>query len=406
MRILHVLDHSIPLQSGYSFRTLAILKQQRALGWETFHLTSPKHTQPYVPQEQIDGWSFWRTPPANKQLSRLPVVREWALMRQTERRLIEVARNEKPDILHAHSPVLNAIPTIHAGKQLNIPVVYEVRAFWEDAAASHGTGSESGPRYKATRSLETWALKRADAVTTICEGLRGDIVARDIPKDRVTVIPNAVNVGEFTGSGKPDTELAKTLGLTDQSVLGFVGSFYGYEGLHLMCQAMPQILQNRPDTKLLLVGGGPEDGNLKTLSSKLGLDDHIIFTGRVPHDQVQQYYDLVDVLVYPRIRIRLTDLVTPLKPLEAMAMNKVLIASDVGGHHELIRDGETGNLFRADDVDDLVATTLRVMENRQDWPHQLAAGREFVENERSWTNSVSNYVDVYGRLTSSTQESP
>ena len=158
MRILHVLDHSIPLQSGYSFRTLAILEQQRALGWKTVHLTSPKHTRPYVPQEQVDGWSFWRTPGANIALSKLPVLREWALMRQTERRLLDVIADEKPDIIHAHSPVLNAIPAIRAGKRADIPVVYEVRAFWEDAAASHGTGQEFGPRYKATRRLETWAL--------------------------------------------------------------------------------------------------------------------------------------------------------------------------------------------------------------------------------------------------------
>jgi PEP-CTERM/exosortase A-associated glycosyltransferase len=401
MRILHVLDHSIPLQIGYSFRTLSILEQQRALGWETAHLTSPKHTKPFVPQEQVDGWSFWRTPPATTAISGLPVLREWILMRQTERRLMEVIAEEKPDIIHAHSPVLNAIPAIRAGKQTGIPVVYEVRAFWEDAAASHGTGQAFGPRYKATRSLETWALKHADAITTICEGLRGDIVDRGISPDRVTVIPNAVNAEEFSGGGTPDPALQQTLGLTRKSVLGFVGSFYGYEGLHLICQAMPEILKAQPDTKLLLVGGGPEDETLRSLVSRLDLDDHVIFTGRVPHDDVQKYYDLIDLLVYPRVRIRLTDLVTPLKPLEAMAMNKVLVASDVGGHHELIRDGETGNLFKADDLNDLANTVLRVLKNRADWPRQLAAGRKFVETERSWKNSVSNYIDMYDRLTPS-----
>jgi len=402
MRILHVLDHSIPLQSGYTFRTLAILEQQRALGWETVHLTSPKHTEPFVPQEQVDGWAFWRTPPATTAFSRLPVLREWALMRQTEQRLLEVIAEEEPDIIHAHSPVLNAIPAIRAGKRAGIPVVYEVRAFWEDAAASHGTGQEFGPRYKATRYLETWALKHADAVTTICEGLRSDIVGRGISPEKVTVIPNAVNADEFTGGGTPDPALLQTLGLTGKSVMDFVGSFYGYEGLHLLCQAMPQILTALPDTKLLLVGGGPEDENLKSLAAKLDLNDHVIFSGRVPHDQVQKYYDLIDLLVYPRVRIRLTDLVTPLKPLEAMAMNKVLIASDVGGHHELIRDGETGTMFKAGDVVDLADTVLRVLKNREDWPRQLAAGREFVANERSWKNSVANYVDVYGRLTTRT----
>jgi PEP-CTERM/exosortase A-associated glycosyltransferase len=398
MRILHILDHSIPLQSGYTFRTLSILQQQRALGWETFHLTSPKHTRPYVPHEEVDGWSFYRTPPLEGRIADLPVLRELSLIRATERRLAQVAAEIKPDILHAHSPVLNAIPALRVGRKLNIPVVYEVRAFWEDAAASHGTSTEGGIRYKLTRSLESWALRRASAVTTICEGLRGDIVARGIPKDRVTVIPNAVNVEEFSGGGAGDPALAESLGLTGKSVLGFLGSFYSYEGLHLALQAMPKILAENNNVRLLLVGGGPEDERLRQAATEMGLEGQVIFTGRVPHAEVQKYYDLVDVLVYPRIPIRLTDLVTPLKPLEAMALNKVVVASDVGGHRELIRDDETGNLFAAGNVDDLAATVLRVLDNREDWPHQIAAGRHFVEQERSWQNSVARYVPVYGRL--------
>ena len=189
MRILHVLDHSIPLQSGYTFRTLSILREQRALGWETYHLTSPKHARPFVPQEEIDGWMFFRTPAAEGLASRFPILKEIALMRQTERRIEEAIREVAPDIVHAHSPVLNALPAIRAGRRAGLPVVYEVRAFWEDAAASHGTSTEQGPRYRATRALETFALRRADGVTTICEGLRTDIVARGIPSEKVTVIP-------------------------------------------------------------------------------------------------------------------------------------------------------------------------------------------------------------------------
>lgn len=146
MRILHILDHSIPLQSGYTFRTLSILEQQRARGWDTFHLTSAKHTRPFVASEEVEGWRFYRTPPATGLFSSLPVLSELALMRGTERRLLEVIDEVRPDILHAHSPLLNAIPAIRAGRSQGLPVVYEVRAFWEDAAASHGTAREGGAR--------------------------------------------------------------------------------------------------------------------------------------------------------------------------------------------------------------------------------------------------------------------
>jgi len=131
IRILHVLDHSIPLHSGYTFRTLAILREQRKLGWETFHLTSPKQVDCHVDEENVDGWHFFRTPAAAAKPGGLPGVGEFTLMRQLERRLLEVAGRVRPQILHAHSPVLDAIPALRVGKRLGIPVVYEVRAFWE-----------------------------------------------------------------------------------------------------------------------------------------------------------------------------------------------------------------------------------------------------------------------------------
>lgn len=395
MRILHVLDHSVPLHSGYTFRTLAILREQRKLGWETFHLTGPKQNSGEVLEDSAEGLHFYRTPPAKGALAGLPALGEIELMAQLTRRLEQVVREIRPDVLHAHSPVLNAIPALRVGRRLGIPVVYEVRAFWEDAAVDHGTSAEGGLRYRLTRGLETYALKRADAVTTICEGLRSDIVARGIPEAKVTVIPNAVDVEKFSVGGAQDDALKDRLGLAGARVLGFLGSFYAYEGLGLLLQALPRILPQAPDARVLLVGGGPQEANLKRLANELGIADKVVFTGRVPHDEVQRYYDLVDVLVYPRLSMRLTDLVTPLKPLEAMAQGRLLAASDVGGHKELIRDGETGVLFKAGDAEDLARKVLDLLAAREDWPWMRAAGRRFVETERTWENSVARYRAVY-----------
>lgn len=395
LKILHILDHSIPLHSGYTFRTAAILREQRRLGWETAHLTGPKQGPGSAGEEMADGLLFYRTvyrPP------RMPGVRELALMRALTRRLAEVANRVRPDVLHAHSPVLNAIPALRVGRRLGIPVVYEVRAFWEDAAVDHGTSREGGLRYRLTRALETYALRRAAHVTTICEGLRGDIIARGIPADRVTVIPNAVDLVQFSLGGAADPELLARLGLTGCRVLGFIGSFYAYEGLDLLLKALPSLLARAPDLRVLLVGGGPCEASLKAQAVTLGVGDNVIFAGRVPHDQVPRYYDLVDLLVYPRHSMRLTELVTPLKPLEAMAQGRLLLASDVGGHRELIRDGETGALFRAGDAGALADRALELLERRERWPALRAAGRRFVETERNWPSSVSRYVDVYGSL--------
>ena len=396
LRVLHILDHSIPLHSGYTFRTLSLLREQRRRGWETFHLTSPKHGGTQALEEEVDGWQFYRTPTPTAR--RLPGVSELALMRQLERRLQQVAQELRPDILHAHSPVLNAWPALRVGARLGIPVVYEVRAFWEDAAVDHGSTSEGSVRYRLTRAFETWALRRAHHVFTICEGLRSDIVARGIAASGVTVIPNAVDIDAFEPGGQPDLALKSRLGLADARVVGFIGSFYAYEGLDLLLDALPAILAKHPDARLLLVGGGPADAALKAQATSMGLADKVVFTGRVPHAQVQSYYDLVDVLAYPRHSMRLTELVTPLKPLEAMAQGRVLVASDVGGHKELIRDGETGILFKAGSADALAAAVSRLLAEPESWPALRQAGRAFVEAERNWKTSVANYSSVYAAL--------
>ena len=398
LRVLHVLDHSIPLHSGYTFRTRAILREQRRMGVETFHLTSPKHSAPSGMEEDVDGLHFYRTLWHPGPLGAVPAVRELALMRATARRLDEVARIVRPDILHAHSPVLNALPALWVGRRLGIPVVYEVRAFWEDAAADHGTAREGGLRYRVTHAIETFAFRRADAVTTICEGLRSEIVARGIPQDKVTVIPNAVDIEKFTHGIEPDERLKLNLGLAGSVVLGFIGSFYAYEGLALLLEALPRILAVDPRVRILLVGGGPQEANLKNLAANHGIGDKVVFAGRVPHNEVQRYYDLVDVLVYPRLSMRLTELVTPLKPLEAMAQGRMLVASDVGGHRELIKDGRTGVLFKAGDAGALAAKVLALLADQPRWPRMRMAARSFVESERTWASSVGRYGQVYQRL--------
>ena len=399
MRVLHVLDHSIPLHSGYTFRTRSILREQRALGWETFHVTGSKQNSGDMREETVDGLHFYRTPIAASALAKLPVLNQKQVIDGLVRRLSEIIPQIKPDVLHAHSPSLNAIAALKAGKKFGIPVVYEVRAFWEDAAVDHGTSTEGGLRYRLTRALETHALRQADAVTTICEGLRRDIVARGIPADKITVIPNAVDIDKFAVGGVADQDLKTKLGLQGARLIGFIGSFYAYEGLDILLRAVPALTAERPDLRVLLVGGGPEDGRLRQLAKDLNIVDKVVFTGRVPHEQVQMYYDLLDVLVYPRLSMRLTDLVTPLKPLEAMAQGRVLAASDVGGHQELIVDGKTGVLFKADDPQALAVKVGGLIDAQAEWPALRAAGRQFVESERNWKASVGRYKSIYGRLT-------
>lgn len=395
MRVLHVLDHSLPLQSGYVYRTMGILSQQRQLGWEPFAVTSPKHVAASAPVEEIEGVRFFRTP---KPLAALPVLHEFELMARLARRIKEAVAEVKPDLIHAHSPALNGLPAVRVGRRLGLPVLYEVRALWEDAAVDLGHAGEWGPRYRATRALESIVLSRAGEVACICDGLRREIIDRGLQPEKVTVIPNAVDVAKFAPVERQDGELAHALGLAGVPVLGFIGSFYAYEGLRLLVKALPAMRARVPGLKLLLVGGGPDEDALRSAIAADGLEGHVVLTGRVPHSEVARYYALVDVMVYPRLSMRLTELVTPLKPLESMAQKQIVLASDVGGHRELIRDGETGFLFKAGDPDALCERVSQVFARRAEWPKIRDAGRRFVETERNWRASVALYREPYSRL--------
>lgn len=399
MRILHVLDHSVPLHSGYTFRTLNILRQQRARGWDIVCVTTPKHTAPSPPVEVVEEFTFYRTLMQNGLASKIPVLNELALIAATMTTIEQVVAEKRPDIIHAHSPALTGIAAVRVGRKHNIPVVYECRAFWEDAAVDHGTAAEWGLRYRATRWLESWVFRHANAVTTICEGLRCEITGRGIPQNKITVIPNAVDIERFAPLVTADAALKSELGLDGAMVIGFLGSFYAYEGLEFLIRAMPDLLKKVPGAKLLLVGGGPAEPLLKQLVSQLGLTAQVVFTGRVPHSEVDRYYGLIDLLVFPRLPMRLTELVTPLKPLEAMAQKKLVLASDVGGHHELIKHGQTGFLFAKNDPQDMVRQIALIWSLPDLREAVKVKGREFVETERNWAASVARYADIYSGLT-------
>jgi PEP-CTERM/exosortase A-associated glycosyltransferase len=294
--------------------------------------------------------------------------------------------------------VLNAIAAQRVAKRHNIPMIYEIRAFWEDAAVGNGTGTEGSPRYWLTRQLETHAVRAADAVAVICEGLRGDLVARGIDAAKITVSPNGVDMDQFGTPVPRDPALTARLGLEGADVVGFIGSFYDYEGLDDLIAALPKLVRARPKAKLLLVGGGPCEQTLRDQAIASPFADHIVFVGRVPHDQVEDYYAQVDILAYPRKAMRLTDLVTPLKPLEAMAQGRLVAASSVGGHRELIEHGVTGTLFAPDDPAAIAAALAEMFADRGFWDERRAIARTFVERERNWSSNILRYEPVYQQL--------
>jgi glycogen synthase len=372
------------------------LRQQRSMGVSPVVVTSPKQGSERDEVDEFDGIRYYRIKAAqNHYLNRLTFVREAQLIRRLAARIREVAALEKIDLIHSHSPSLNGLAALGVAARLKLPLLYEARAFWEDAAVNHGTFAERSLRYRVSRAVETFLIKRAAGVVTICEGMRQDFIERGVPSEKIQVVPNGVDLHAFQAL-PPNVGLTNQFGLDGAPVFGFIGSFYKYEGLRFLLDTIPELIRKLPGLKLILVGGGYDEALLRDKAKAYG--NAVIFTGQVSHDRISDFYSILDVFVCPREKIRLTELVTPLKPLEAMSMSKMVLASDVGGHRELIQHDQTGLLFRAGSAGDFLNCAVRAAQDSQ-LRHRLGEeARRYVERERSWSTIVSRYPPIYEKL--------
>jgi len=394
MRVLHVLHTSLPYICGYSIRTDYILRFQREQGLIPAAVTSAQHPNGTVLREEIQGFTHWRTPArAGRQT---PLLREWQLMRSLRARVDEAIREWKPDLIHAHSPMLVGYPALQAARKFGLPFVYEVRDLWENASVDRGKFSDTSVLYRMTRNFESHVLRQADAVVTICENLRSELAPRSGGADKLFVVGNGVDTSSFK-SASANPELRARWSLGGKQVIGYIGTFQPYEGLDTLIAAVPQIVQEHPNAHVVITGSGGQEEHLKSLVRAGSLERHVTFTGRLPHDQVAGMYALADVLVYPRILTRTTALTTPLKPLEAMAMGKTVIMSDVPAMLELVAPDHTGMVFRAGDAGHLAAQCVRALRHPAEREAFGQAAQQWVRDERQWPHLVSRYQQVYRR---------
>jgi PEP-CTERM/exosortase A-associated glycosyltransferase len=398
MRVLHVLDISLPMLAGYTSRSRSIVQHQRALGIEPIVLTSERQHNPQrLEIEVIDGIRHHRTLPPTASTTSRPFLKEALEIRRFARRIAEVARSEQCELIHAHSSILCGIPGWIAARRLAIPAVYEIRAFWEDAAVDAGTNEEGSLRYRAIRAAETRLAKRADALIGICEGIKTELMLRGVDARDVFVVPNGVDTERFRPAER-DGEIARKYGLKDRTVVAYIGTFAAFEGVPTLIEALVRIMKSgRDDVRGLIVGEGATYEACRAIAKHAGLEDKIIHPGKVAQDEVRRLYSVADILAYPRERARITDLVTPLKPLEAMAMEKAVIGSDVGGLLELIEDGKTGLIFRHADASDLADKILELAGDADLRRRLGRTARAHVVAERNWGDIIARHREVYDR---------
>jgi PEP-CTERM/exosortase A-associated glycosyltransferase len=400
-RILHVLTNSLPhLQSGYTVRAQQVAVAQRAAGLDPHMVTRAGF--PLVEGragravDLVDGIAYHRIAPGMP-LSGAPGV----IVTRTAAGLERLAAELRPAVLHPTTNFLNAQAALAVCESLGIRLVYEVRGFLEETWVSRiGDDAKAADRYLRGREMETACMAAADAVVTLSETMKADIVARGIAADRVTVIPNAVDAARFTPRARDDA-LAGRLGIAPgEIVLGYISSMVRYEGIRYLIEATRLLRDRGRRVRLLLVGDGEERGALEERAEELGLraGRAAIFTGRVPHAEIEAYYSIIDLFVVPRTADRVSQLVTPLKPYEAMAMQRCLVVSGVGALLEIVQDGETGRSFTPEDPAALADALEPLLDDPVERERLGHNARAWVLEHRTWERNGALYREVYERL--------
>src|SRR6266851_5369937 len=400
-RVLHVLDHSWPVHTGYSIRSLHLLAAQYRLGLRPQALTGPLQIvdDPNAKETVVENITYRRTPFLGKFSEwaisrRRPILREVAIVHLIRNRILEVVENEPLDLIHAHSPALCGLGALQAARSKHIPFVYELRAFWEDAAVDQNKTSTRSLRYRLSQKLEDYIVHRADAVVGISQAILDELKKRKTEPAKLFHVPNGVDTEKFA-PGSRNESLAAKLGLGSEPVLGFIGSLYRWEGVAWLVRAVAELRRRGTACKLLIIGDGEEMPAVREAVREWNAEEFIQVLGRAPHDEIERYYSVADALVYPRHSIRLTELVTPLKPLEAMALGKAILGSDVGGIRELVKPEKTGVLYRADNVEDFCKQAKRLLSQTSLQRKLGQEARQFILREKDWKVLARRYIDIY-----------
>jgi glycosyltransferase involved in cell wall biosynthesis len=398
--IMHLLKESIPYHSnGFTTRSRYTVQCQRDAGFDPFVVTSlgfPRKDgfAEFPPVEVIEGTPYHRLDlgpdyPYTGAHDMVLSVTAWMAAR--------IGRQERPSVIHA-STGYRGFETALAGLALRAhlvrPLVYDVRSFHETTWSRDVEIAERGEHYEARLAAEVRSMRLADLVITIAEGMRDEIIGRGIPSSKVLVVPNGVDPDRFTPA-EPSPALRQKYGLDDKTVIGYVSNLDDpREGQEILIEATARLLARGRKVACLLVGDGRRRAELEELAQSAA-PGAVVFTGPVPHEQVRDFYALIDIFVVPRVNDRAARLVTPLKPFEAMAMRLPMIVSDLPALAEVAKPGERGLAFTPGDAGELATAVETFLDNPEHASTLAEAGRRWVIAERTWAANGKRYQEIY-----------
>lgn len=397
-RLCYLLNASLPqVASGYAMRSQHLARAMQEAGAALHCLTRPgfpgdrpgnESHDDALPSDEVDGVIYHRIPNPSRNEHK-----GGAYLEEAARALLAEFSRLRPKAVMAASNHVNALPGLLAARGLGIPFIYEVRGFWELSRAARTPDYAHSPEYAAELALESATAAHSDAVFTLSGPMRDELIARGVAEERIKLLPNACNPARHVPRSR-DRELARHIGVPDGiPVIGYVGSFNDYEGLDDLVVACGALRRRGREFRLLLVGGetvlypgrAPVASQLEQRAQAEGIGEWLVMPGLVPPEEVEAWYSLIDIAPFARKPLPVTELVSPMKPLEALSMAKAVVASDVAAQAEMIRHEETGLLFAKGDTAALTGALERLLADPTLRVRLGRNGRRWVLGARSWS---------------------
>lgn len=402
--VLYLLHNALPHHSGgYATRTHGLLTELNRNGWDVDGVTRlgypydmPKMADvPDLPEQELVGEVDYHHLLTGRQIEKKNPMHDY-VARYTDA-LLPLARAERPAILHGASNHWNGLAAVQTGRLLGIPSVYEVRGLWEVTRGSRDPEWARSDQYQYIARMEADAARGATKVLAITQALKDELVTRGVDEEKIVLVPNGVDSGRFTPLPR-DEELAAELGVSGKTVIGYVGTVVDYEGLDLLLEAARSLRATREDFHVLVIGDGAKLEELQASAAEQGLGDVLTFTGRIPHEEVERYYSIIDVTPFPRLPLPVCEMVSPLKPFEAMAMGKAVIASDVAALAEIVTPGTNGLLHTKGDATSLTEQITTLLDDPELAARLGAQARDWVVAERDWKQLAAVVAGVYAEI--------
>lgn len=400
MKILHVLYQSLPQISGSSIRSRDILMSQKEIGLEVIAITSPfQNTESDKGIDHINGIKYIRTSKRKENI--ISDKREHFIKRlfhffsifPFSFQLYKTVKNEKPDVLHAHAMFFCGIPALLVGKLTKTPVIYEFRSLWMYQKASKTKSAFTKIVESILYKIERFTLKKAAHAILLNDNLKEYLFKHNSLPINHTIINNAVNTSLINELKKKAPPQKRPL------VFGYIGTLTAYEGIEFMIEAFQELFNEDITNKLLLYGKGMNTKSVIQQIEKRKDIDNIVYKGAIAPSEIFTAFSEIDVIINPRLSTNLTNSVTPLKPLEAMAYEKIFVGSDVGGITELVKHNINGLIFKAENKDDLKKTIRQIIEMTEKERKQLInSSLEYVMQNKSWIANAKKYQNIYNSL--------